>query len=169
MHASPYRVACHPLYERPEALSNTPSAERAGIVVAEAGALLREGLVGLLAGWPHGPVHGAATLDEAMALIGSDAATLLLIDLELLGSAGPSGLQAVRARWQHLRIVALATRETQDGILACLAAGAHGYIAKTASFAELARAITVVHGGGVHVPAGLAPAAPHSPAPWREA
>lgn len=136
---------------------------RTGIIVAEEMALMRDGLVGLLAGaWAHGPVRPAATLAEATSLLAADCQCVLLLDLALLGEAGPMGLQALRERFPSLRIVALAGRETRDGILRCLAAGAHGYIAKSAPFAELAHAVEVVRGGGVHVPAGLV--APEAPA-----
>ena len=130
---------------------------RSGIVVAESLGLVRDGLVQLLSGWPHGPVRAAGTLDGALSLIAADGEAVLLLDLDLL-AGGEVGLRAIGARFPGLRIVALAARESRDGILACLAAGAHGYIAKTAGFAELARAIEVVRGGGVHVPAGLASA-----------
>ena len=140
---------------------------RTGIIVAEDMALMRDGLVALLAdAWAHGAVRPAATLEDVAALLAGDSDCVLLLDLALLGDAGPAGLQALRERFTSLRIVALAGRETRDGILQCLAAGAHGYIAKSAPFAELARAIEVVRAGGVHVPAGLvAPQAAPGPGP----
>ncbi len=128
---------------------------RTGLVVAEGLSLMRDGLAMLLAGWPHGPVRMAGTLDEAVGLLSADQAAVLLLDEELPGG-GTEATQALRRRFPGLRIVALAAQESRDGVLRCLAAGAHGYVAKTASFTELARAIEAVRAGGVHVPAALA-------------
>ena len=66
---------------------------------------------------------------------------VLLVDLDLLGPAGIAGLQAVRLGHPAVRIIALAGRNSRDGLLACLSAGAHGFVARRAEFEELARAI----------------------------
>ena len=127
------------------------------LVVAEPMGLVREGLVGLLAGWPHGDIHAAATLDAALTLLQRHGSAILLLDEALLGTDPGAGLRAIRPAIAASRVIILAARESRDGILACLAAGAHGYIAKTSSFAELVQAIEMVRGGGVHVPASLVP------------
>ncbi len=139
-------------------------AGRTAIIVAESRGLVRAGLAGLLATWPHGPVCPAATLDQVLALVDAEPGAVLLLDLDLLGNADPAGLGAVRARAPGVRVIAMAGRNSRDGILACLAAGAHGFVARTAEFAELARAIETVRGGGVHVPATLATPAEPVPA-----
>jgi DNA-binding NarL/FixJ family response regulator len=92
---------------------------------------------------------------------------VLLLDLALLdGAAGVSpGLQSIRRRFPAWHVVALSDEETREGVLLCLAAGAHGAIAKTASAAELLLAVDVVGRGGVHVPAVLAEPPPPSPMP----
>ena len=128
---------------------------RTGLVVAEGMALLRDGLVGLLSGWPDGPVRAAGTMVGVEGLLAVDAGAVLLLDMDLPGLGGVAGLERLRGRFAGLRIVALSGRESRDGVLACLAAGAHGMVAKTAPFAELARAIAAVRVGGVHVPAVL--------------
>lgn len=127
-----------------------------GIVVAESLALVRDGLSGLLANWPHGPVRSTGTMAGLIPLLDADPDAVLLFDMELLGAEGAAGLQAVRARYPQLRIVALAPHQTRDGVLQCLAAGAHGFVAKSETFAELACAIERVRGGGVHVPGTFA-------------
>ncbi len=127
------------------------------LLVAEPLGLVREGLVGLLAGWPHGDIHAAATLDVALTLLQRHGSAILLLDEALLGTDPGAGLRAIRPAVAASRMIILAARESRDGILACLAAGAHGYIAKTSSFAELVQAIEMVRGGGVHVPASLVP------------
>lgn len=124
-----------------------------GLIVAESLALVRDGLARLLAEWPHGAVRTAGTLDAALAMVAADEASVLLLDLELLRGEGPAGLRSVCARHPALRIVAVAARQSRDETLQCLVAGAQGYIAKAAGFAELARAIETVRTGGVHIPA----------------
>ncbi len=141
------------------------------LIVAERFALLRESLVALLiAAVPGGSgspaVCSAASLAEAAALMGREPRGVLLLDLGLLDDAGgiPAGLQAIRARFPAWHVVVLSERETREGVLQCLAAGAHGAVAKTAGVAELLRAVAVVGRGGVHVPAVLAePAPPATP------
>jgi len=135
----------------------------AGLVVAEGLGLFREALVALLsearAGGPR--VRSAGTLEEALvqverSMTAGGSAGLLLLDLALLGDAGASALSTVRERFPTVRIVAFAGAGSRDEALRCLAAGAHGYVAKSATAAELIRAIGVVEDGGVHVPVSLA-------------
>ena len=125
------------------------------LVVVEQAALVRDGLVSLLAG--AGRVAGAESVAAAAALCSHEPEGVLLLDLGLLGD-GAAGIGAARAAMPGMRIVALAARESRDGILQCLAAGAHGYVAKTAGAGELLRAVRAVASGRVHVPASLAAA-----------
>ncbi len=138
---------------------------RPGLVVAEEMALVRAGLVALLTpSWAPGLVASAGTLREALDLAAQNASCVLLLDLGLLGdlsngacgAEGYAALQAVRQRLPMVGIVALAGQETRDGIVQCLAAGAHGYVGKSAPAADLLRAVAVVRAGGVHVPLALA-------------
>lgn len=137
-----------------------------GLMVCEQMALVRDGLVALLgSAWAHGPVRAAGSLAETESGLGTDPECVVLFDLGLPGAAGLATITALRARYPQTRIVALATVETQDAALRCLAAGAHGFIAKTAGFPALLAALEAVHGGGVHVPAGLAAVPAAAPAP----
>ena len=138
---------------------------REQLIVAERLGLVRDGLVAILAqarGGEARPVLGAATMAEALDLMSQGPDGVLLLDLALLDDGGgqpdglAAGLQAVRARFPAWLVVALPERETRDGVLRCLAAGAHGVVAKTAAAAELVRAVEVVVQGGVHVSALLA-------------
>ena len=139
------------------------TANVAGLIVAEGLMLFREALVALLSEARDGgsPVRSAGTLDEALAqlsrtMLTTGSAGLLLLDLGLLGEAGTGALPSVRQRFPTVRIVAFAGAGSRDEALRCLAAGAHGYVAKSATAAELIRAIGIVEDGGVYVPASLA-------------
>ena len=127
------------------------------LIVVEPAALVRDGLASLLAGLLAGAgrVVGAESAAEAAALCPAAQEGVLLLDVGLLEGAA-ARIGAVRAAMPGMRIVALAARESRDGILQCLAAGAHGYVAKTAAAGELLRAVQAVAAGGVHVPASLA-------------
>lgn len=148
------------------------NASVAGLVVAEGLMLFREALMALLSEARDGgpPLRSAGTLEEAMtelsrAMLTSGSAGLLLLDLGLLGEAGTGALSLVRQRFPTVRIVAFAGAGSRDEALRCLAAGAHGYVAKSATAAELIRAIAVVEDGGVHVPSSLATAPTSDAAP----
>lgn len=132
-----------------------PVPHRTGVLVTEQLALVRDGLMGLLAGWPHGPVRSARSLEEATARLDDDEFCVLLLDVGLAGPA-MDDLRTLRRRFTGLRVVVMAQHESRDAVLQALAAGAHGFVAKTAGFDELARAIEVVRGGGVHVPRTMA-------------
>ncbi len=143
---------------------------RDSLIVAERFGLVRDGLVALLSSAQQDSdqpnqqrrVRSAATLADAVALMANEPDGVLLLDLGLLDApAGSSlgacsGLQGIRSRFPAWHVVAMSELETRDGVLQCLAAGAHGVIAKTAGTAELLRAVSVVANGGVHVPAVMA-------------
>lgn len=137
------------------------------MIIAERFGLVRDGLVALLSaarasGCGPREVWAAASLSEATAMLAEASDGVLLLDLGLI--AGPADIRLIRARYPAWHIVALAEQETRDGVLQCLSAGAHGYVAKTAGAAELVRAVDVVETGGVHVPSCLAAATPVIPA-----
>ena len=83
---------------------------------------------------------------------------LLLLDLALPGSAGLESLVNARALFPEAAIVVFSAEETRATILACLEAGASGYIVKAASRALLIAALGVVLSGGVFVPSQSLPA-----------
>ncbi len=145
---------------------------RTMLIIAERYGLMRDGLAALLSdaaptdregdGQGARVVRSAGSMAEVMALLPLGQDGVLLLDLGLLDGPGgvAAGLREVRSRFPAWPIIALAERDTRDGVLECLAAGAHGYVAKTAAAGELLRAVAVVQQGGVHVPAVLATADP---------
>ena len=125
------------------------------LIVLEQQALMRDALVALLS-LDRAPsaVQAASSLAAAVPLMAAAPGCLLLLGME--GDGPDATLDAVRSRFPAVRIVALAATETRDGVLRCLAAGAHGFVARTSTAADLVHAIRVVAGGGVHVPSGVA-------------
>ena len=131
------------------------------LVVLEQQTLMRDALVALLSvDRVPGLVQAAGSLAEAVPLMAAAPGCVLLLGVE--GNGPDATLEAVRLRFPGVRIVALAATETRCGVLGCLAAGAHGFVAKTAAAAELVHAMRVVEGGGVHVPPGVAASGPEA-------
>ena len=130
------------------------------LLVIEPQGLVREALVALLstALAPAWRVEGqaAASLHDAWSALSATPDCLLLLNEALAGLPGSGGpMRALRERYPDVRTIVLAPVETRDGILQCLAAGAHGYIAQSASASELIDAVRAVGAGSVHVPAAL--------------
>ncbi len=126
------------------------------VLIAHRFALLGQALIGLLAGRKptHSfvPVQGMAELEQALRAAPAD---LLLTDLGLEGLGGADGLRPLREAYPRLRLVVLAETDDPSMILACLAAGAHGYVLQSGTPKLLLQALETVECGGVFVPTAL--------------
>jgi DNA-binding NarL/FixJ family response regulator len=140
------------------------------ILIAHRFALVGQALIGLLAGRGPGQdlVH-TSTVTELDTLLGAAPTDLLLVDLGLSGLDGTDGLRRLRQAHPALRVVVLAETDDPATILACLAAGVHGYVLQSGSMPQLLHALEIVEGGGIFAPAalaaGLRAAPPPRPAP----
>jgi len=138
------------------------------ILIAHRFALVGQALVGMLTGRrPEQDLVQASAVGELHKMLHASPADLLLVDLGLSGLGGTEGLQRLRQEHSALRIVVLAETDDPTTILACLAAGVHGYVLQSGSMPQLLRALDIVEGGGVFAPAALAtaPRAAASPRP----
>lgn len=127
------------------------------VLIAHRFTLVGQALIGLLAS--RKPTHGFAQADDMAALedaLRTTPADLLLIDLGLSGLGGADGLRPLRQAFPALRLVVLAETDDPTTILACLAAGAHGYVLQSSTTPLLLQALDTVEAGGVFVPAALA-------------
>lgn len=92
----------------------------------------------------------AADCDEGFAIAeGESELEVLLLDFKLRGS--PTGVQAIKAwRQRHpaLPVVVLSSVEDQATVLAAMAAGAAGFIAKASSNELMVSALRLVLAGG---------------------
>ncbi len=148
----------------------------AHLLVIEPQALVREALVALLSAAlsPALQVDGpsVATLQDALPAVSASLGCVLLLNEALAGLPGSAApLRALRERHPDVRVIVLAPVGTRDGMVQCFAAGARGYLAQSASAAELVDAVRVVAGGGGHVPSALAGPGPQDAdqAPARDA
>ncbi len=82
---------------------------------------------------------------------------LVLLDLALPGAHGLDLLAELRRNWPRLPIVVLSATHDRATIGAALAAGARGFIAKTADPTSMLDAVRSVLAGGRHVTRDVAP------------
>ena len=79
---------------------------------------------------------------------------LVLLDLQMPGLDGRSGLRQLRAEHPEIPVVIVSASEEGEGMREALEAGASGYIPKGVPEAEMRAALQLVLAGGVFVPRG---------------
>lgn len=103
-------------------------------------------------------VLAAASRDETLAMLARHPdCALILLDLALPGAHGLDLLAELRRSLPRLPIVVLSATHDRATIGSALAAGARGFIAKTADAAGMLDAIRTVLAGGRHVTRDIAP------------
>jgi DNA-binding NarL/FixJ family response regulator len=111
------------------------------VLVADDQALVREGLMTLLAVAPDiEPVGAARDGAEAVAMAARHRPDVVLMDLRMPGVDGVQATREIRAAQPSTQIVVLTTYADETSILDALQAGARGYLTKDAGIAEISRA-----------------------------
>jgi DNA-binding NarL/FixJ family response regulator len=125
------------------------------IVLADDHAILRAGLRSLLDAEPDLEVVGeAATTPEAGERAIALAPDLLILDLNMPGGEAISVVGMIRAARPETRILILTMHDDPAYARSALAAGANGYVVKTADAAELITAIRAVYRGRIFLDVG---------------
>lgn len=110
--------------------------------------LLREGLVSLLAEQDDITVIGAAASgNKALEKITALRPEVALIDIGRPGKDGLTVTHALRREAPEVKVLILGMPDLTDDIMACIEAGAAGYVLKEASFDSLVDTIRAVHRG----------------------
>ena len=110
--------------------------------------LLREGLVSLLAEQEEITVIGtAASGSKALAKIKELRPDVALIDIGMPGKDGLAVTQALRREAPAVKVIILGMPDLNEEIMACIEAGAAGYVLKEATIDYLVETIRAVHGG----------------------
>lgn len=110
--------------------------------------LLREGLVAMLAEQEGIVVVGAAaTGRKAIDQINDLHPDVALIDLGMPAKDGIEVTQALRKETPDVKVIILGMPDVTDEIMACIEAGAAGYVLKEATFDALVDTIRSVHRG----------------------
>jgi DNA-binding NarL/FixJ family response regulator len=130
-------------------------------LIAESHTLMRHALVALLRearpDWICDDVDG---LEELRARLSDRSPTLVLIDLRLCGL---EGLRQFRLAFPHTTFVVLSDQDDRSAILACLEAGAQGYVLKSTNPDQFIRALETILTGGLYAPASLSGMPIHPP------
>ncbi len=142
------------------------------VLIADDHPLFRKGMRGLVESLPDTEVAGeAATGEEAIALAGSLAPDVIVMDLQMLGGSGLAATRAILNASPHIRILMVTFSEDTESVFTALRAGARGYVLKDAGEGAMARAIQAVGRGEASVSPSIAArlmddvAAPHPAVP----
>ena len=118
------------------------------IFIVDDNRLLREGLVSMLAEQEDIIVVGAAANGrKALGQIQDLRPEVALIDIGMPGKDGIEVTQTLRKGLPEIKVVILGMVDLTDEIMACIEAGAAGYVLKEASFDFLVETIRSVHRG----------------------
>ncbi len=121
----------HPLFRG--ALRQTLEAMFQGVVISEAG-----------------------SLDEVTAALDRlDDVDLVLLDLNMPGVRGFSGLMFLRAQHPSVPVVVVSATEDAGTVRRCMEFGAAGFVSKSLGLASIREALSAVIAGGVWTPPGI--------------
>lgn len=141
-------------------MSKSPQAQPSatGVLVVEDQTAIREMLVAYLRAMPAVTVVGdAGTVPEALRIAERTRPTVVVLDWMLLGGMGVDFMR--RVHWQPVPNVLVFSANTSDlAVREAFAAGAKGYVEKTASFAEFRAALSAVAAGNTYVGPAIADA-----------
>ena len=123
-------------------------------IVADDHPLFRGALREVLGSLPEeATIVEAADFDEAAKAIADHPdADLMLLDLNMPGTSGLSGLALLRAEYPSVPIAIVSASEDAPIVARALDLGASGFIPKSASFDEMRRAVGQLLLGEVYVP-----------------
>ena len=118
------------------------------VLVVDDQAIVRDGLVTVLSLVPDLQVTGeAADGAEAIAAVDRDAPDVVLMDLRMPGTDGPTATARIVAHHPQVAVLVLTTYADDESIVTALRAGARGYLTKDAGRTEIATAIRAVASG----------------------
>ena len=111
-------------------------------------AILRRGLRTLLSDAFAGAQFGeASNAEEALEQLEKKAWDVALLDISMPGGSGLDGVGVLLARVPTVRVLMLSVHDDLEYTLESVRAGAHGYLRKDSTPAELRDAIATVHAG----------------------
>jgi DNA-binding NarL/FixJ family response regulator len=92
-------------------------------------------------------VAEAATGNEVLERAAREQPDVVLLDLTMPGATGLDVVRALRERVPGARVLILSVHDDREYVLESVRAGAHGYLRKDSSPADIRQAIRAVHGG----------------------
>jgi len=85
--------------------------------------------------------------DQALTLVETHAADLLIMDISMPRMSGLEALKRIRQQWSTLPVIILSMHATRDFVMSAIRNGASAYLIKEAAEAELALALNAVTRG----------------------
>ena len=127
------------------------------IVIVDDHPLFRAALRQTLSAGPDVRVEEAGDLAALTAALEADRdCDLVLLDLNMPGGHGLSGLLLLRAQYPELPVIIISAIEDPKVIARSFELGAAGYLVKSAGPADIRAAIDTVLSGELYVPEGIA-------------
>jgi DNA-binding NarL/FixJ family response regulator len=127
--------------------------ERIRIMVADDHAIVRDGIVSILAGEKDMQlVAQAGDGIKAAELVKKHLPDILLLDLRMPGKDGLEVIAQIRSLGLQTRVIVLTTFESEQDVHQTLKAGARGYLLKDTPRPGLLDAIRRVHQGETSIP-----------------
>jgi|YNPBryantNP2012_1023418.scaffolds.fasta_scaffold05590_1 DNA-binding NarL/FixJ family response regulator len=127
------------------------------VVLADDHQLVRKGFCALLNQEPDIQVIGeAADGRQAMRLVETTDADVLVTDLEMPGMSGLEAARQIKERRLPVRVLVLTMHKETEAVLQVIRAGVAGYIVKDAAVSELVEGIRTVYRGETYLSPAIA-------------
>ncbi len=127
------------------------------ILIVDDHPVVRSGLASMLSTQAGLLVVGSAPSGkEALALLDSVTADIILVDLRMPDMSGVETIRAIKARGCKAHMIVLTSFETDEDIYRAVEAGARGYLLKDTSQEEIAEAIRNLNANKRHLPPAIA-------------
>lgn len=127
------------------------------VVIADDHSIVREGMRALISSAPDMEVVGeAADGDAALAQVLTCKPTVLLMDMSMPGCSGLKLIEVARRRAPATAVLVLSMHREEQYATRTIKAGAHGFVSKARSQAELLEALRHVARGHLYVTPELA-------------
>ena len=134
-----------------------PAEPAVRVLIADDHPIFRDGLATLLDPLPGIDVVGRAQDGiEAVELALARHPDVVIMDIQMPRLNGIEATRQIVAAEPSIGVLVITMGEDDSTVFAAIRAGARGYLLKGADQAEIVRAITTVHGGGVVFGASLA-------------
>jgi two-component system, NarL family, response regulator len=118
--------------------------------------VVRAGLSSMLGKQPGlGLVGAAASAEEALTLLATSPADVILLDLRMPKMSGIEALEHIAKLEPTPRVIVLSSFEFEEEIYRAVKAGARGYLLKETSRDEIVAAIVAVHAGRQYFPPAI--------------